>query len=94
MTVFTLRVFHPSNIITLAIRTIGIVTLGNEQSAAGVSADLVPMVLKFRRVFFVFLAPLAAVALSLSFFRPTAYPDRVRARARVRAGRPQTSSLA
>jgi len=67
--------------IALALRTLSIVALGNEQFIEGPGAVLMPMVLGIVRVIFVFVAPIAAVALSLSFFPPTAYLDRVRARA-------------
>jgi hypothetical protein len=40
-----------------------------------------PAVLGIIRVTFVIIAPVAAVSLSLSFFPPTAYLDRVPARA-------------
>ncbi len=73
--------------ISLAIRTIGIVTLGNDQFAGEATADLMPMVLQLIRVLFVFIAPVAAVALSLSFFPPAAYLDHVADRAR--AEKPQ-----
>ena len=67
--------------IALGLRTLSIVALGNEQFTEGPGAALMPMVLGIVRMIFVFVAPIAAVALSLSFFPPTAYLDRVRARA-------------
>jgi hypothetical protein len=67
--------------IALALRTLSIVALGNEQFIEGPGAVLMPVVLRGVRIIFVLVAPIAAVALSLSFFPPTAYLDRVRARA-------------
>jgi hypothetical protein len=40
-----------------------------------------PMILKIIRLFFLLVAPVAVGALSLSFFPPTAYLNRVRSRA-------------
>lgn len=68
--------------IALFVRTLSIVALGNEQFIEGPGAVLMPMVLQIIRVIFVFVAPIAAVALSLSFFPPAAYLDRIRARAK------------
>jgi len=76
--------------IVLLIRTISIVTLGNDQFIEGPGAVLMPMVLRVIRVIFVIVAPIAAVSLSLSFFPPKAYLDRVRARAEAS----QTGALA
>jgi hypothetical protein len=67
--------------IALAVRTLSIITLGNDQFIEGPGAALMPMVLRIIRVIFVVIAPVAAVALSLSFFPPAAYLDRIRARA-------------
>ena len=67
--------------IALVLRTLSIVTLGNSEFAEGQGAALMPMVLQMIRVAFVIIIPIAAVALSLSFFPPAAYLDRVRERA-------------
>jgi hypothetical protein len=66
--------------IALVLRALSIVALGNEQFTEGVGAQLLPMVLRGVRLVFVLVAPIAAIALSLSFFPPAAYLDRVRAR--------------
>jgi hypothetical protein len=66
--------------IALFVRTLSIVTLGNDEFIEGAGAVLMPAVLSIIRVLFVIIAPVAAVSLSLSFFPPTAYLDRVRAR--------------
>jgi hypothetical protein len=67
--------------IVLVIRTLSIIALGNDQFIEGPGAVLMPMVLQIIRVIFVIVAPIAAVALSLSFFPPAAYLDRIRVRA-------------
>ena len=66
--------------VALALRALSIVTLGNEQFIEGVGAQLMPTVMRGVRLIFVLVAPIAAIALSLSFFPPAAYLDRVRAR--------------
>jgi hypothetical protein len=68
--------------IVLLLRAVSIITLGSDHFTEGIGAELLPMVLGGVRLIFVFVAPVAAIALSLSFFPPAAYLDRVRARAR------------
>ena len=66
--------------IALVVRTLSIITLGNERFTEGPGITLMPMVLQVIRIVFVIVAPIAAIALSLSFFPPSAYLDRIRAR--------------
>jgi len=68
-------------LIALALRTVGIVSLGNDEYATDLSALIVSTMLKGVRVLFVIIAPVAAIALSLSFFAPATYIDRIRSRA-------------
>jgi hypothetical protein len=70
-------------LIALMVRLLSIVTLGNEEFSNGLAAALLPAVLGMIRITFLIVAPVAAVALSLSFFPPAAYLNRVRARARM-----------
>jgi hypothetical protein len=72
-------------LIALILRTLSIVMLGNEEFSNGVGAKLMPVVLSGIRMIFLVVAPVAAAALSLSFFPPRAYLDRVCARARTQS---------
>jgi hypothetical protein len=67
--------------VPLAIRVLGIALLGNIEYGQDVQAEWLPSVLMVVRVLFLAVAPIAAIALSLSFFPPAVYLDRVRARA-------------
>jgi len=67
-------------LIALLLRTIGILSLGNESYNTGLHAQIISNILTGVRVLFVIIAPIAAVALSLSFFAPRLYTDRIRAR--------------
>jgi len=67
--------------IALVLRAISIIALGNDQFVEGTEAALMPIVIQIIRVVFVIVVPIAAVALSLSFFPPATYLDRVRERA-------------
>jgi hypothetical protein len=67
-------------LIALALRAAGIVLLGNDSYATGLQAQIVSSILIGVRLLFVIIAPVAAIALSLSFFAPTIYTDRIRSR--------------
>ena len=64
----------------LALRTAGIIAVGNDAYASGLNAQLIPTMLKAIRIVFVIIAPVAAISLSLSFFPPAFYTDRIRVR--------------
>jgi len=67
-------------LIALMLRTAGILSFGNSQYAAGINRAVIPPMLLTVRVLFVVIAPIAAAALSLTFFPPAAYTRQIRAR--------------
>lgn len=71
--------------IALLLRTASIVVLGSEEFASGVAEKILPLTVGSVRVIFLIVGPVAVVALSLSFFPPAAYLDRIQARAYARA---------
>jgi len=69
-------------LIALALRLVAILALGSEPDDRLLGTELAMAMLKFVAIFFVAVAPLAATALTLSFFPPATYLERVRRRAR------------
>jgi hypothetical protein len=67
-------------LIALALRSVAILALGSEPDARLLGTELAVAMLRFVAILFVAIAPLAAVALTLSFFPPSAYLERVRRR--------------
>jgi hypothetical protein len=57
-----------------------ILTLGNDEFASHANIELLRVMTRVVRIISLVVAPIAAVALSLSFFPPKAYLDRVRLR--------------
>ncbi len=68
-------------LIALVLRTAGILSLGNDSYNTGLHAQIIASILTGVRLLFVIIAPVAAAALSLSFFAPKVYTDRIRDRA-------------
>ena len=71
--------------VVLGIRLLGVIMLGEEELANGVAAAMLPVILNIIRVLFLMLAPIATVALSLSFFPPAFYRERIQRLAQQRA---------
>ncbi|MCP5060460.1 MAG: hypothetical protein GY937_27495 [bacterium] len=68
-------------LVALAIRLVAILALGSEPDARLLGTELAVAMLRFVAILFVAIAPLAALALTLSFFPPSSYLERVRRRA-------------
>jgi hypothetical protein len=69
--------------IPLLLRFAGVLVLENGEAGQQFADEILPRLLMGIRILFATIAPIAAIALSLSFFPPTAYVERVRARAEV-----------
>jgi hypothetical protein len=64
----------------LGLRALGIMIMNNGQVSPELQLEWLATAIIALRVLFVAVAPIAAIALSLSFFPPTAYLDRIRDR--------------
>jgi hypothetical protein len=67
-------------LIALVLRTAGILSLGNDSYNTGLHAQIIASILTGVRILFLVIAPVAAIALSLSFFAPRIYIERIRSR--------------
>ena len=67
-------------LITLTLRGLSIVAFGNNEFVSSANIALLPVLTQALRIIFAVIAPIAAIALSLSFFPPASYLNRIRSR--------------
>jgi hypothetical protein len=67
-------------LITLTLRKLLIVAFGNNEFVSSANIALLPVLTQALRIIFAVIAPIAAIAPSLSFFPPASYLNRIRSR--------------